>query len=235
MKTSNLSDEHLLQNLLQQAGLAPMQSCKVIGDPRVSRDERKQTANERERRHLQANEKIEAFDKRSEERQNSKVGLIYQRANQKDEFDLFANDGLVDELEHFLQSLAEKVRLKGFQRFRGDLDIRDDLHGLHSFYTEYENYEIMFNVAPLIPSLKANGQCIERKGLVSNAFVCVVFQENDAEFSPEFISGKVTQVYITVQPLTIHNELYFKVKNVLFPRWVTEAFLFRSPFGIETI
>lgn len=184
---------------------------------------------------FKANEKIEAFDKKNEERQNSKVGLIVQRANQKDEFDLFANDGLSDALEDFLRFLGEKVRLKGFQRFRGDLDIREDLHGLYSFYTQYGNYEIMFNVAPLIPSSKANGQCIERKGLVSNAFVCVVFQEEgQVEFSPELISGKVTQVYVVVQPLTIHDELYFKVKQKQRENQF-EDFFFRSLFGIEMI
>jgi signal-induced proliferation-associated 1 like protein 1 len=139
------------------------------------------------------------------------VGIIYQRSEQNDEYDLFSNDHLSEELRDFLQLLADRVRLKGFARFRGDLDVKEDLHGEYSYYTQYHNHEMMFNVAPMIPSLKANGQCIERKGLVSNAFVCVIFQESDAEFSPEIISGKVTQVYITVRPMQINDELYFKV------------------------
>jgi hypothetical protein len=108
--------------------------------------------------------------------------------------------------------LADRVRLKGFNKYRGDLDIKDDLHGEYSYYTQYKNHEIMFNVAPIIPSTKANGQCIERKGLVGNAFVCIVFQETDTEFIPDFIFGKVTQVYITVQPTEIDDELYYKVR-----------------------
>jgi len=71
----------------------------------------------------------------------------------------------------------------------------------------------MFNIAPIIPSTKANGQCIERKGLVGNSFVCIVFQEPNAEFSPDFISGKVTQIYITVQPMKIDEKVYYKVNT----------------------
>jgi hypothetical protein len=112
----------------------------------------------------------------------------------------------------FLEILADRVRLKGFQKYRGDLDTKDDLHGEYSFYTIYDNHEIMFNVAPLVPSTKANGQCIERKGLVGNAFVCIVFQDPGAVFLPDFISGKVTQIYITVQPIIDEEQTFYKVK-----------------------
>jgi hypothetical protein len=115
----------------------------------------------------------------------------------------------------FLDILADRVRLKGFQKYRGDLDIKEDLHGEHSYYAVHQNHEIMFNVAPLVPSTKANRQCVERKGLVGNAFVCIVFQEAGAVFSPDFISGKVTQIYITVQPLKQNDELYYKVKQLI--------------------
>jgi tuberous sclerosis protein 2 len=139
--------------------------------------------------------------------------VIYQRTNQTNEYDIFCNDGLSKELKDFLDEISSQIPLKGFHKFRGDLDTRDNLHGDYSYYTLHENHEIMFNVAPIIPSTKANGQCIERKGLIGNAFVCIVFQEAGAIFSPDFISGKVTQIYITVQPVTNADQLYFKVKN----------------------
>jgi len=113
----------------------------------------------------------------------------------------------------FLQILADRVRLKGFEKYRGDLDVKNDLHGEYSYYTQYNNHEIMFNIAPMIPSIKANGQCVKRKGLVGNSFVCIVFQESDTEFIPDFISGKVTQIYITVRPIKINEQIYYKVKK----------------------
>lgn len=38
MRTSNITGERLLQNLVEQANLSSIQTCKIIGDPRVSRD-----------------------------------------------------------------------------------------------------------------------------------------------------------------------------------------------------
>lgn len=154
-----------------------------------------------------------AFDKANDERFNCKIGVIYQQQNQSSEYEIFSNDQLSTEMTHFLQLLAQPIRLKAFAKYRGDLDTREDLHGEYSYHTVYDSHEIMFNVAPLIPSTKANGQCIERKGLVGNAFVCVVFQDIGATFSPDFISGKVTQIYITVQPAPVEKGLYYKVKE----------------------
>ncbi|CAF2008480.1 unnamed protein product [Rotaria magnacalcarata] len=186
------NEDNILQLLFNKADLPSIHTYKPIGDPK-------------------ANEKIYLFDKTNDERQNCKIGIIYQGAEQINEYEIFSNDGLSDEMSCFLNSLADIVRLKGFHKYRGDLDIKDDLHGDESYYTKYKNHEIMFNVAPKIPSTKANGQCIERKSLVGNAFICIVFQESDAEFIPDYISGKVTQIYITVKPHTIDEDLYYKI------------------------
>ena len=138
--------------------------------------------------------------------------MIYQQSNQQEEHDIFGNDGLSTNIRDFLHSISDRVYLKGFDKYRADLDVKDDLHGEFSYHTEHENREIMFNIAPLIPSNKASGQFIERKGLVGNAFVCIVFQELGAVFKPELISGRVTQVYITVQPVIIDTSLHYKVR-----------------------
>lgn len=132
--------------------------------------------------------------------------------NQTDEYEIFSNDSASQDMFDFLDILAERVQLKGFSKYRGDLDTKSDLNGEFSYYANYRNHEIMFNVAPLVPCSKANSQCVERKGLVGNAFVCIVFQEPDAVFVPDYISGKVTQIYITVQPVNLADGLYYKVK-----------------------
>jgi len=138
----------------------------------------------------------------------------------------------------FLQILADHIRLKGFEKYRGDLDVKNDLHGEYSYYTQYNNHEIMFNIAPMIPSINTNGQCVKRKGLVGNSFVCIVFQEPNAEFIPDFISGKVTQIYITVQPLQLNEEVYYKVRKkrrIFFFFFLLIKILSRSIFGIVMI
>ena len=162
----------------------------------------------------QANQKIYSFDKSNDDRQNCKIGFIYQRVDQTDEAEIFNNDSPSNEMIEFLQILADRVRLKGFDKYRGDLDIKNDLHGEYSYYTQYNNREIMFNVAPIVPSANTtNGLCVKRKGLVGNSFVCIVFQDTDAKFIPDIISGKVTQIYITVQPVKINQQRHYKVNT----------------------
>ena len=179
----------------------------------------------------QANEKIYEFDKSNDERNHCKIGFIYQGRDQKEEYELFANDKITEDMIDFLQLLADRVRLKGFNKYRGDLDVKEDLHGEYSYHTAFENHEIMFNIAPMILPSKTNGPRIERKGLVSNAFVCIVFQESGSEFHPEMISGKVTQVYITVQPRWIDGTLYYKVFDVTCCR---EFSLNRFDFNLDS-
>ena len=137
--------------------------------------------------------------------------MIFQRRGQTDESDILSNDELSDEMIEFFELIAERISLKGFDKYRADLDTKEDLHGDHSYYTEFNNHEIMFNIAPIIPSFPVNGQYIERKSLVGNAFVCIVFQEMNATFNPNDILGRVTQIYITVQPIFIDRELFYKV------------------------
>ncbi|CAF1387878.1 unnamed protein product [Adineta ricciae] len=186
------NEQHILQVLFDKINFSSVRTYGTIGDPKT-------------------NEKVYAFDKINDERYNCKIGVLYQSSNQVNELQILGNDSLTDELRVFLESISKPVSLKGFPNYRGDLDTKDDLHGEYSYYTVHENHEIMFNVAPIVPSTKTNGQYIERKGLIGNAFVCIIFQEPDAIFSPDFISGKVTQIYISVQPVTIENQLYYKI------------------------
>ena len=89
--------------------------------------------------------------------------MISQRLDQRDEGEIFNNDHISTEMIDFLDILADRVRLKGFEKYRGDLDIKNDLHGEHSYYTEYNNREIMFNVAPMVPSTNTHWSLCETK------------------------------------------------------------------------
>lgn len=117
-------------------------------------------------------------------------------------------------MEKFLNLISQRIELKDFNNYRGDLDIKTNSHGNYSYFTKYHNHQIMFNIAPIIPSDKNDQQFIQRKSLIANALLCIVFQEQGTLFKPNFILGKVTQVYITVQPIEINYELYYKVKFI---------------------
>ncbi|CAF1597793.1 unnamed protein product [Didymodactylos carnosus] len=152
-----------------------------------------------------ANDKIYRFDKRNDERQYCKIGVYYQKLGQDTENAILSNRFQSKYMENFLNLIAgEKVRLKGFKNYKGDLDVKEDLHGLYSYHTIHEQHEIMFNVAPMIPSsIGINGEYVERKALPGNSFVCIIFQDPGADFKPDIMAGRVNQVYITVQPTNI--------------------------------
>jgi hypothetical protein len=114
------------------------------------------------------------------------------------------------EMEKFLNLISDRIELKDFNQYRGDLDTKTNEHGIHSYFTKFENHQIMFNISPMIPS---DQDFIQRKSLVGNALLCIVFQEKGTKsFQPNLMCGKVTQVYITIQPIEQNSELYYKVR-----------------------
>ncbi|CAF3178280.1 unnamed protein product [Rotaria sp. Silwood2] len=118
-----------------------------------------------------------------------------------------------DENQHLLRAIVrELVQLKDFNKYRGDLDTKDDQHGVYSYYTTYQNHQIMFNVAPMIPSVKNDLEFIRRKSLIANSLICIVFQDgSEISFQPDSFLGKVVQVYIVVKPIQIKSDLYYKI------------------------
>ncbi|CAF3281663.1 unnamed protein product [Rotaria sp. Silwood2] len=116
------------------------------------------------------------------------------------------------EMRNFLNLISELVQLKDFNKYRGDLDTKDDQHGVYSYYTTYQNHQIMFNVAPMIPSVKNDLEFIRRKSLIANSLICIVFQDgSEISFQPDSFLGKVVQVYIVVKPIQIKSDLYYKI------------------------
>ncbi len=80
-----------------------------------------------------------------------KVGVMYVREDQCSEEAILANNDHGSRFEEFLTILGEKVRLKGFDRYKGGLDTVHDLTGTHSVFTHWRGIEIMFHVSTLLP------------------------------------------------------------------------------------
>lgn len=54
-------------------------------------------------------------------------------------------------LPYTLPPLGKRIELKGFKGFLGGLDSERKLTGEYSVFTEFQNLEVMFHVAPLLP------------------------------------------------------------------------------------
>ena len=82
------------------------------------------------------------------------------------------------ELMRFMDVIADRVTLRGFEGFRGGLDVKSNHTGKESYYTRLrDGREIMFHVSTLLPYLTNDKQQLQRKRHIGNDMVCIVFQE----------------------------------------------------------
>ncbi|CAN8019583.1 unnamed protein product, partial [Ixodes persulcatus] len=89
---------------------------------------------------------------------NFKFGVLYAEAGQNTDDEMFSNELGSREFDRFVNLLGEKVRLKGWDKYRGGLDVKGDMTGKYSVYTIYEGHEIIFHVSTLLPYSKDNKQ-----------------------------------------------------------------------------
>ncbi|RWS08731.1 signal-induced proliferation-associated 1-like protein 2 [Dinothrombium tinctorium] len=129
-----------------------------------------------------------------------KVGVLYSKGGQNTEEEMYNNETAGPYLEEFLTCLGEKIRLKGFDKYRAGLDNKTDTTGLYSVYSTYIDCEIMFHVSTLLPYTPNNKQQLLRKRHIGNDIVTIVFQEPDAlPFTPKTIRSQFQHVFIIVR------------------------------------
>ncbi|XP_053669722.1 uncharacterized protein LOC128720101 [Anopheles nili] len=129
-----------------------------------------------------------------------KVGVIYVKEGQYTEEQILDNNENSPLFEEFLQLLGDKVRLRGFDKYKGGLDTVHDLTGLYSVYTNWRSIEIMFHVSTQLPYEKHDPQKLQRKRHIGNDIVCVVFLEADnTAFSPACIKSHFLHTFILVR------------------------------------
>ncbi|XP_036264163.1 signal-induced proliferation-associated 1-like protein 3 isoform X6 [Pipistrellus kuhlii] len=129
-----------------------------------------------------------------------KVGILYCRAGQSSEEEMYNNEEAGPAFEEFLSLLGEKVCLKGFTKYAAQLDVKTDSTGTHSLYTTYQDYEIMFHVSTLLPYTPNNRQQLLRKRHIGNDIVTIIFQEPGAlPFTPKNIRSHFQHVFIIIR------------------------------------
>ncbi|XP_076879437.1 signal-induced proliferation-associated 1-like protein 2 isoform X2 [Brachyhypopomus gauderio] len=137
-----------------------------------------------------------------------KVGVLFCQAGQSTEEEMYNNESGSAAFQEFLDLLGQRVRLKGFTKYRAQLDNTMDSTGTHSVYTTYKNYEIMFHVSTMLPYTPHNRQQLLRKRHIGNDIVTIIFQEPGAlPFTPKNIHSHFQHVFIIVKvhdPCTEH-------------------------------
>ncbi|KAM8946313.1 signal-induced proliferation-associated protein 1 isoform 2-T2 [Pelodytes ibericus] len=138
-----------------------------------------------------------------------KIGILYCRAGQSSEEEMYNNETAGPAFQEFLSLLGDEVRLKGFDKYRAQLDNKTDSTGTHSLYTRYQDYEIMFHVSTMLPYTASNSQQLLRKRHIGNDIVTIIFQEPGAHpFTPQTIRSHFQHVFLVVHvhhPCTSHT------------------------------
>lgn len=115
-------------------------------------------------------------------------GVLYQRSGQASEQEIFGNVGHCDKFEEFLLLLGEHLHHS-----------EDDTLGF--YVREWEEVMLKFYVLTRLPHSKTDSQQCARKARIGNCVVCVVFQAEEATFSPEIITSQFLHAYIVIQPV----------------------------------
>jgi len=97
-----------------------------------------------------------------------------------------------EDYERFLSLIGDKIELKGWKGFAGGLDARENTTGTHSYFTTWNDYELMYHVATMLP-MEAGDQQVQKKRHLGNDIILVVFQEEGSE---PFIPNCVKSNYI---------------------------------------
>ncbi|OCT84201.1 signal-induced proliferation-associated protein 1 isoform X1 [Xenopus laevis] len=138
-----------------------------------------------------------------------KIGILFCRAGQGSEEEMYNNETPGPAFQNFLNLLGEEVRLKGFDKYRAQLDNKTDSTGTHSLYTRYQDYEIMFHVSTMLPYTASNSQQLLRKRHIGNDIVTIIFQEPGAlPFTPKTIRSHFQHIFLVVRvqnPCTAHT------------------------------
>jgi len=146
-----------------------------------------------------------------------KVGILYCKAGQSTEEEMYNNEDGGPAFDEFLELIGQKVRLRGFEKYKAGLDNKMDSTGLYSVYAQHQGCEVMFHVSSLLPFTPNNRQQLLRKRHIGNDIVTVVFQEPGAlPFTPRNIRSQFQHVFIVIRalhPCTEHTQYQVAVSR----------------------
>ncbi len=131
-----------------------------------------------------------------------KFGLLYVKEDQtKDENAMFQNGEGSESFMHFMRGLGEVVDLKGWDKYAGGLNVKDDTTGKQSLYTTIRGYQIMFHVSTFLPHRIGDDQCLDKKRHLGNDVVVIVFCDSEnVRFDPLEMHSQFNHVFVVVVP-----------------------------------
>jgi hypothetical protein len=134
--------------------------------------------------------------------QQFRIGVLFAKNGQTTEQEFYDNPVASPAFKHFLDFLGDRIRLKGWQRHRAGL-VRNYSTGTESYFTTFENFEIMFHVSTLLPLLPNDPSRLERKRHIGNDVVVIIFKETlpgkPSTPLPIQFASHMTHVYAVIE------------------------------------
>jgi len=138
------------------------------------------------------------------------IGVLYCKEFQNTEEEMFNNESGSDKFEEFLEMLGDKIELRGFAGYRGDLDVKGGTTGRYSVYTRWRDLELMYHVSTLLPYNKQDKQQIARKSRIGNDLGVIVFQDGPCSYKTP-IASQFLHIYTMVTPIEINGTTHYRV------------------------
>ncbi|XP_032666110.1 signal-induced proliferation-associated 1-like protein 1 isoform X3 [Odontomachus brunneus] len=131
-----------------------------------------------------------------------KVGVMYCRSGQRTEEEMYNNEHAGPAFLEFLDTIGQRIRLRGFEGYKAGLDTRTNSTGTHAVAATHRGAEVTFHVSTMLPFSSNNRQQLLRKRHIGNDIVTIVFQEPGAlPFSPRRIRSQFQHVFIIVRAI----------------------------------
>jgi RAP1 GTPase activating protein 1 len=144
-----------------------------------------------------------------------KFGVVYAKDGQSTEDDALANPSGSERFDEFLKLLGETITLQGWQHYRAGLDVANGSTGTQSVYTMFQDCEVMFHVATMLPlqPCKAGEQVqqLARKRHIGNDIVVIVFQDGTTPFDVSSVASEFNHVWFVVQPLKMAGKTHYRL------------------------
>ncbi|KAI8380653.1 hypothetical protein EDC96DRAFT_433831 [Choanephora cucurbitarum] len=142
-----------------------------------------------------------------------KFGVMTIHDGQDTEDQWLSNSKVSRGLNTFLHAIGKPVKLQGYKGFAAGLDTKTGESGKISFASTWREFEIMYHVAPLMPSRETDPQQIHKKRYIGNDIVCIIFMEGKNQtFNPSAIQSQLSHVFIVVQSEYVDDNQTWRVE-----------------------
>jgi signal-induced proliferation-associated 1 like protein 1 len=134
---------------------------------------------------------------------NYKFGVVLAPSGRTKVDEMLQVENATPAFNAFLNILGERIALRGWSGYRGDLDISSNCRtGERSVYAELDECQIMYHVSTMLPSDPHDAQQTARRMYLLSDIVVVVFLEG-GHFSPHEFAAMSKQIHVilVVEPV----------------------------------